>query len=673
MERKLTALLSADVKGYSRLMGEDEEATICTLTAYRTVMSTLIQQHRGRVVDAPGDNLLAEFASVVAAVRCAVEIQQSLHAKNAGLPDRRKMEFRIGINLGDVVVEGERIYGDGVNIAARIESLAEPGGICISGTVYEQIENKLALTYEYLGEQTVKNIAKPVRVWRVVMDEAAAVLAKHAVPRSFDSAQDRPTQREGEQPPITLGPAVSLRTGLSKDDQTQRIGITRRTWTAALAVPVVLLVGIGVVAMKRLSTPRQPHGVAPTSPQPAILSEPTQAFPLPDKPSIVILPFANLSDDPEQEYFSDGLTEDLTTDLSQLSGLFVIARNSAFTYKGKAVKIQEISRELGVRYVLEGSVRRADSQVRINAQLIDVTTGSHLWGERYDRPLQDIFTVQDEIVQKIVTTLKLQLTLQEQGYTVRKRTDNLEAYDYFLRGVAYFWRFTQQTNARARQMFEKAIELDPQYAEAHAWLGWTYHAERTFGWSADPQTMERELALAQQALALDDSLAGAHSLLSFGYVEKQQYDQAIAEGNRAIALDPNDAIIYAKQAQVLNLAGRPEEALQAIEKAMRLNPHYPPLNLLELGWAYRLMGRYEEAIAALKRAVIGNPDFLLPHFHLAIIYSELGQDEEARAEGAAILRISPTFSLAEAKSRLPFKDPAEAERYLAALRKAGLQ
>src|SRR5439155_4431640 len=256
---------------------------------------------------------------------------------------------------------------------------------------------------------------------------------------------------------------------------------------------------------------------------------------------------SNVSDDPEQEYFSDGLTEDLTTDLSQLSGLFVIARNSAFTYKGKAVKIQEISRELGVQYVLEGSVRRSDSQVRINAQLIDVTTGSHLWGERYDRPLQDIFTVQNEIVQKIVTTLKLQLTLQEQGYTVRKRTDNLEAYDYFLRGVAYFWRFTPQTNARARQMFEKAIELDPQYAEAYAWLGWTYHAERTFGWSADPQTMERELALAQQALALDDSLAGAHTLLSFVYVEKHQYNQAIAEGNRAIALDPNDAIIYAKQ------------------------------------------------------------------------------------------------------------------------------
>src|SRR5438128_1547285 len=276
MERKLTALLSADVKGYSRLMGEDEEATIRTLTAYRQVMAALIAQHRGRVVDSPGDNLLAEFASVVDAVRCAVEIQQALQAKNADLPDHRKMEFRLGINLGDVVVEGERLYGDGVNIAARLESLAEPGGICISGTVYDQIENKLALTYEYLGEQTVKNIAKPVRVWRVVMDEAAAVLAKHAVPRSFDSTQDRPTQHEGEQTPITLGLAASLRTGLSKGDQTQRVGITHRTWTATLAVTVVLLVRIGVVAMKRLSTPRQPPGVAPTSPQTAILSEQTQ-------------------------------------------------------------------------------------------------------------------------------------------------------------------------------------------------------------------------------------------------------------------------------------------------------------------------------------------------------------------------------------------------------------
>src|SRR2546425_3009378 len=376
MERKLTALLSADVKGYSRLMGEDEEVTIRTLTAYRQVMATLIAQHRGRVVDSPGDNLLAEFASAVDAVRGAVEIQRDLQVKNAELPPERRMEFRIGINVGDVVVEGERLYGDGVNIAARLEALAEGGGICIAGTVYDQVENKLSLGYEYVGEQMVKNIAKPVRVYRVRL--------------------------EAEAPATEPG----------KDKVTSPL--------------------------------------------------PPSALPLPDKPSIIILPFVNLSSDPEQEYFSDGLTEVLTGDLSKISTLFVISRNSAFTYKGKAVKVQDVSREMGVRYVLEGSVLKAGDQVRITVQLIDAATGYHLWSERYDGRLTDIFALQDEIVQKIVTTLKLQLTLQEHGYLMRKHTDNLEAYDAFLRGMEYFWRLTREANAQAQQMYEKAIALDPQ-------------------------------------------------------------------------------------------------------------------------------------------------------------------------------------------------------------------
>ncbi|MBI3304547.1 MAG: hypothetical protein HYZ72_20990, partial [Deltaproteobacteria bacterium] len=354
MERKLTAILSADVQGYSRLMGQDEEATIRTLTAYREVMATLIRQYRGRVVDSPGDNLLAEFASVVDAVQCAVEIQQALKARNTELPLERKMEFRLGLNVGDVVVEGERLYGDGVNIAARLENLAEPGGICISGTVYDQVETKLALEYEHLGEQTVKNIVKPVRVYRVRME-----------------------------PP----------------------------------------------------SPGQPQGVAPTISQPGL--------PLPDKPSLAVLPFVNLSSDPEQEYFSDGMTEDLITDLSKLSGLFVIARNSVFTYKGKAVKVEEVGRELGVRYVLEGSVRRADDRVRITAQLVDATTGYHLWAERYDRELKDIFALQDEITQKIVFALKVKLTKEEQERFRRYPTDNLEAYDSFLHGLEYFYRYTK--------------------------------------------------------------------------------------------------------------------------------------------------------------------------------------------------------------------------------------
>ena len=357
------------------------------------------------------------------------------------------------------------------------------------------------------------------------------------------------------------------------------------------------------------------------SPQGEALGTATlQALPLPDKPSIVVLPFVNMSQDPAQDYFSDGLTDVLTGDLSQISSLFVIARNSAFTYKGKAVKVQDVGKEMGVRYVLEGTVQKADQQVRITTQLIDATTGYHLWSERYDRSLQNILRLQDEIVQKIVTTLRLQLTLQEQGFIVRKHTDNLEAYDTFLRGMGYFWRTTKETIAQARQLFEKAITLDPQYAEAYAWLGWTHFAEWNWRWSADPQTLERALALAHQAVALDGSLPVAHSVLSFVYVQKQQPDQAIAEGARAIALAPNNAGSYAAQAEVLTLAGRPEEALGAIERAMRLNPRHPPLYLVELGLAYRLTGRYAEAIATLKEAISRNPNFLTAHLNLAVSY-----------------------------------------------------
>jgi TolB-like protein/tetratricopeptide (TPR) repeat protein len=341
---------------------------------------------------------------------------------------------------------------------------------------------------------------------------------------------------------------------------------------------------------------------------------------LPDKPSIVVLPFVNMSKDPEQEYFSDGITEDITSDLSKISSLFVIARNSAFTYKGKAVKVQDVSKEMGVRYVLEGSVRKSDNQVRVTAQLVDATTGYHLWSERYDRPLRDIFGLQDEITQKIVTTLKLQLTLQEQGWIVRKHTDNLEAYDSLLRGVEYFWRDTKEAVAQARQTYEKAVALDPQYAEAYARLGVTYYREWIWRWSADPRTLERALALAQQAVALDDALPAAHTLLSLVYARQQQSEQALAEGERAIALDPNNADSHAFQAEVLNVAGRPEEALRRVEQAMRFNPHYPPYYLIQLGWAYNLTGRYVEVVATLKEALSRSPAHVGALFWLALSY-----------------------------------------------------
>ncbi len=393
---------------------------------------------------------------------------------------------------------------------------------------------------------------------------------------------------------------------------------TQRAWS------VRNLVFLGLVLLVAVSLTVQYLSRPSLSPQSSVLSTAApQALPLPDKPSIVVLPFVNMSKDPEQDYFSDGLTEVLTGALSKVSSLFVISRNSAFTYKGKAVKVQDVGREMGVRYVLEGSVQKADQQVRITAQLIETTTGYHLWSEQYDRPLKDIFALQDEIVQKIVTTLKLQLTLQEQGYVVHKHTDNLEAYDASLRGQEYYWRFTKESHAQARQMFEKAIALDPQYAEAYAWLSWTYWIEWVFRWSADPQTLERMFEMAQKAAALDDSLPVAHSLLSLVYAQKQQYDHALAEGERAIALDPNYAHSYAVQAEVLNFAGRPEEALRAVEQAMRFDPRYPPWFLVQAGWAYRMTGRYAEAIATQKEFISRSPNFTHAYFELAGSY--LGQ------------------------------------------------
>ena len=635
MERKLAAIFSTDVAGYSRLMGDDEEATIRTLTTYRVLISSLIQHYRGRVVDAPGDNLLAEFASVVDAVRCAVEIQHALKEKNGDLPEHRRMRFRIGINLGDVIVEGERLYGDGVNIAARLESLAIPGGICLSGTAYDQVENKLALTYDAQGEQTVKNITKPVRVYRVVMADAAAALA-----------------RQGRASPARLTPP--------------RVGSAHRLW------PVVALAGLSLLAGAFLTVRYLSH--LSLSPQDSAFrtDAPPTALPLPDKPSIIVLPFVNMNKDPDQDYFSDGLTDTLTGDLSKISSLFVIARNSAFTYKGKAVKVQDVGREMGVRYVLEGSVLKADNQVRVNAQLIDTTTGYHLWSERYDRPLQNILTLQDEIVQRIVTTLQLQLTLAEQGVVTHKGTNNLEASDAYLRGVEAYLRRTQDANTQARQMCEKALALDPQYAEAYTLLGRTYLREYLWRWNQTPQTLEQALTHARQALAVDASLPMAHRLLAYVYLWQKQYDQAITEAEQALTLDPNDAEGYEALGEILSFAGRPADTLGLAEKGLRLNPGQPVSLLWVLGRAYLLTGRYDKAIAVYKQILVRNPNHMGAHLDLAAIYSELGREAEARAEMAELLRVNPNDSLA-ALQISPFKDPAVLERLLAAWRKAGLK
>ena len=477
VERKLTAILCADVYGYSRLMGEDEEATHRTLISRRRIIDSLIEQHHGRFVNSAGDSVLAEFASVVNAVQCAVEIQSALKVENASLAPERRMEFRIGVNLGDVIVDGDQIYGDGVNVAARLESLAEPGAICISDTVHAQIKNRLELGYKDLGEQHVKNIVEPVRVFRVLQN----------------------------------GPAVT-------PQRTRRI--SRSYWRGGVFSLTGLAIILGIILLVQHVSLKPPHTNASIPPQEKL------ALPLPDKPSIAVLPFINLSGDHQQEYFSEGITDDLNTDLSRLPGLFVIARDSTFTYKGKAAKLQDVGKQLGVRYVLEGSVRKAAGQVRITVQLADATTGNELWAERYDRPLRDVFALQDEIVRRIVTTLNLQLTLSQKGVVIPRTTENLEAYDDLLRGTEYSLSLTKEGNAKARRLYEKAIELDPKYVAAYAELGWNYFLGVNFALNPDPNGLGRAFRLEQQALTLDDSLAFAHCIMALIDATNEQYDEA---------------------------------------------------------------------------------------------------------------------------------------------------
>ena len=623
-KRKLSAILSADVKGYSRLMGEDELATIETLKNYREIMAALIDKFQGRVVDSPGDNVLAEFSSVVDALDCSVEIQKELKQKNDQLPENRRMEFRIGVNLGDVVEDGERIYGDGVNIAARVESLAEGGGICISGTAFDQIGKKLALGYEYLGEQTVKNIETPVRVYRVLMEP-------EAVGRVIDQERPRP-----------------------------------RPWRNAVMAAVVAFVFVAAALTVWNFYFRAPR-IEPASVE-------RMAFPLPEKPSIAVLPFENLSGDPDQEYIADGITENIITGLSQIPKMLVIARTSAFTYKGKPVKIRQVSEELGVRYVLEGSVQRAGDHLRITAQLIDATGGNHLWAERYDRELKDLFVLQDEITMKILTALRVTLTVGEQARLLDKGTENLDSFLKVLQGSQHFLRFNRDDNAVARQMFEEAITLDPENPHAYTMLGWTHQMDVWYDSSESPgKSMERASELAQKAIALSDTLDSPHSLLCHIYLMKRQYEEAIAEAERAIALNPNGADAHAHFGMTLNYVGRREEAIALLEKAIRLNPIPPNWYLFSLGDAYCLKGQYEEAIAVYTRVVDRNPEDILALIGLAATYGLMGRGKEARAQAAEVLRINPKFSLEYFARTLPYKNKAHIEQYIEALRKAGLK
>jgi adenylate cyclase len=630
VKRKLAAILSADVKGYSRLMGEDEEWTLRTLNAYKEVMGSLIQQHRGRVVGTAGDSVLAEFASVVDAVQCAVEIQQVLRAKNAVVPENRRMEFRIGINLGDVIEEGDTIYGDGVNIAARLEGLAEAGGICISESAYQQIENKLPLRYDYLGEHEVKNIAKPVRVYcaRIEADAGPSKLGKEK-----KSAQKR----------------------LPK---------------AALAIIAIIVIA-GLVALYQFV-------LRPSPSKTEVASKEKMAFPLPDVPSIAVLPFVNMSKDPDQEFLCDGMTEQIISSLSRIPNLLVIARNSTFTYKGKPVKVKQVSEELGVRYVLEGSLQRSGDRIRVTAQFIDALTGNHLWAESYDRDLKDIFALQDEITTKILAGVQVKvkgIELSSEHFKEHfKGKQGLDCYLKLVQAVEYYRRWNIQDNNMARRLAEEAIAMCPENPMGYTALGWVYDHDYRMANTMSPQeTLEKGIGLAQKALAMDDSIASAHALLCTLYCLKREYDKAIAEGERAVALTPGGTTAIVNYANSLNYSGKPEEAIALFQKAIRISPGGISFLYRDFGNVLQNTGRYEEAVSAFKKAIQIAPDNITAHTGLAATYIMMGREKEAHAEASEVLRINPKFSLENYAKTLAYKDQSQNDKLVNALRKAGLK
>jgi adenylate cyclase len=576
-KRKLAAILSADVQGYSRLMGEDEVATVRSITEYRQLMADLIQKYHGRVVDSPGDNLLAEFKSVVNAVRCAVEIQQTLSMENSKRPQNRRMEFRIGINLGDVIEEGARIYGDGINIAARVEGLAEGGGICITRNVFDQIKSKLSLDYDYQGEHRVKNIKDPVHVYRLRM--------------GFD-VKAPPTSTESE---------------------------------------------------------------------------------LPDKPSIAVLPFVNMSGDPKQGFFSDGMTEEIITGLSNISQISVLARNSTFIYKDKPVNAQQIGQELGVQYLLEGSVQKAGDRVRISAQLIDTKTGHHLWAERYDRHLKDIFALQDDITLKIMTALQVKLTHGEQARTYVRGTQNLEAYKKILEGFEYYFRFNKDGNIMASKIAEEVIAMDPDYPKGYVLLAFTLLRDVMFGWSESPEaSILQAKELAEKALAMDDTSATAHALLSNTYLVKGNYDQAIAELEKALRLNPYRADNIGLLGIVLNYAGEIKKAISMFKKAMTLNPMPPDWYYHQLAASYAATGQFEKAISNYKKSLQRNPDNIPARVGLAAIYGATEQQNSAHEEAQEVIRLDPYFSCEHWEKTLPKGDAEAVQRLVAGIRNSGL-
>ena len=625
-KRKLSGILSADAVGYSRLMQADEAFTISTLEDSKKLMSALIDQFKGRVVDAPGDNLLAEFSSVVDATECAVKIQQELKTKNAELPDDRKMKFRIGVNLGDVVEEADRIYGDGVNIAARIEGLAEPGGICISRAAYDHVKNKLGIGYEYLGEHSVKNITEPVRVYRVLMGAESA------------------------------GKVIGEKRFLGK--------ISRRAAIAAIITLIVVACGLGGWALYLYQSKRI---------EPASLDK--MAYPLPDKPSVAVLPFDNMSADPEQEYFSDGITEEIITALSKVPDIFVIARNSTFVYKGKPVKIKQVSEELGVRYIIEGSVRKAENKIRITAQLIDAIKGHHLWAEHYDGKMGDVFALQDAVTKKIIAALRVKLTPDREANIADWGTKSVDAYDAYLQGVAYRKIHTLENIRKSLDYFKRAVELDPEFSRAHSLLNIVYDTMRTRKFDKDLGIPDaRELAEKHFKLAFKNPDAITYIGAAWSHIWKGQIDDAVNYAERGQSLLPNNPDANFTMGTALIYEGKSEEAIAFIKKAMRLNPDYPAKYLFWVGVAQFCEGQFDEAATTSARARKRNPQ-LAPVIQIAAL-AHLGRIKDADKILADYLKMRGWDKGPDIKWAMQwyqFKDKADRERLEEGLRMAGLK
>ena len=578
-QRRLAAILAADVVGYSRLMGEDESGTLNALNLHRAeLIHPTVAGYRGRIVKLMGDGALVEFPSDVDAVECAVAVQRGMEERNADIPDGKRITFRIGINLGDIIIEGDDIYGDGVNVAARLEAEAESGGICISGDAYRQVLGKIDLAFEDLGERTLKNIAEPIRAYGWHGGTAAAQTENATVP-----------------------------------------------------------------------TPQ--HS---------------------DKPSIAVLPFDNMSNDPEQEYFSDGLVEDLTTDISKISGLFVIARNSSFAFKGQAIDIKEIAQKLGVKHVVEGSVRKMGSRLRINAQLIDAATGGHIWAERYDGDVENIFEFQDDIRDQIVSALQVNLTPTDKALAVRKPTDSAEAYDLFLKGRASYYRYTPDNMLEAKNYFEKAIEVDPNYAVAYSYLSYALLSGWAFLFPGFDDVFDRAKELAEKGVALDGMSPLTNMRLGWLQVWTGLHDQAEVNFEKAVELAPDNAEILATYAQVLNWCGQPERSLQMMDKVFSIDTFAPPSWEFHVGSSYFLMGQYDKALNRLKLAVERAPSFIPAYEILTCLYVELGQLEEARDAVKTILDISPKFTISHAAAVMCHKSEEHRHRFVDGFREAGL-